>query len=606
MSRSVLAVVAALLMLTLSGCGSGDDAPVASAAAPFVGEKFTLTGEVDAEGARPVTLEAFDDAWTEVADATTSADGAYTFTTSLDEPSMRYRVVAPAKGEQEMHITAPVTVSSVEDAVTLSIVRAGRSGTALGEAKFRKPGREYELQWLDGSTWKTIDSAREDRHGRTTIAFDIKGSRFYRLVGEVIKGTQSATSPTVQFAKGPKKLGNNVMYVTIDGGKTPIVKGADYRANAVLVTDGKPSKPLRVEEFEVRGNSSASKVKHPYKVKFKKPRRPFGLPEDKTWILLANYGDRSLVRTAMGYGIGAGLDGLAWTPRSTFTELFVNGEYVGSYQISESIKIDKNRIDIDENKGVVVEIDPHFKEDDVPGFFGDHDIPYAFKDPDERKKGKDVEKGITDDKVAGLTSRIRAFEEVLYGDDYRDPENGWTRYLDLSSAVDYYLVKELTKENDGDFYRSNFFYTDDYSSADSPFFMGPVWDFDRSAGSKPDDTASGTTVASPQGWWLRGNGSPNHSTNKTHWYVQMTKDPVFLDALEKRWAEKRGFFKDMADHGVEREVAKLGVAAKNDRARWGPDSPQRLPARAPTYAGEIAFLTDWYQKRFAWMDSRLG
>src|SRR5688500_4633163 len=540
MRRSVLALVAALLMLTLSGCGSGDDAPTVSIKNPFVGEKFTLTGEVDADGARPVALDTFDDGWTQLADATTSSDGAYTFTTSLDEPSMRYRVVAPAKGELEKHVTAPVTVSSVEDAVTLSIVRAGRSGTALGEAKFRKPRREYELQWLDGSKWKTIDSAQEDQHGRTKIEFDIKGSRFHRPVGEVIKGTKGTTSPAVRFAKGPKKLSNNVIYVTVDGGKNPIVKGADYRANAVLVTDGKPSKPLRVDEFEVRGNSSASKVKHPYKMKFKKPRRPFNLPEDKTWILLAHYGARSLGRTAMGYGIGAGLDGLAWTPRSTFTELFVNGEYAGSYQISESIKIDKNRINIDENTGVVVEIDPHFKEDDVPGFFGDHKIPYAFKDPDERKKGKDYEEGITDDKVSGIKTRILDFEKVLYGADFKDPATGWTKYLDLDSAVDYYLVKEFTKENDGDFYRSNFFYTDDYSSSDSPFFMGPVWDFDRSAGSKPDpdQAGSGTTIASPKGWWLRGNSSLNHSTAKTHWYVQMTKDPVFLDALKKRWAEK--------------------------------------------------------------------
>ena len=145
----------------------------------------------------------------------------------------------------------------------------------------------------------------------------------------------------------------------------------------------------------------------------------------------------------------------------------------------------------------------------------------------------------------------------------------------------------------------------DYTNSSKKFFMGPVWDFDRSAGSKPDQTESGTTIASPTGWWLRGNGSPNHSTSKTHWYVQMTKDPVFIDALKKRWAEKRGFFKDLADRGVEREAAKVGVAAKNDRERWGPNSPQRLPARASTYKGEIDFLKDWYQKRFAWMDSKL-
>ena len=605
MRRSTLIVVLAMLAMLLSGCGRGDDAPSVSNKHPFVGEKFTISGTIEADGARPVTLEAFDEQWDEVVAAKTNADGGYRFTASQKESTSRYRVVAPAAGKLDRLVTAPVKVTTVEDAVTLSVVRAGRSGTALGESKFRKPGRTFALQWLDGTKWKTIDTAHEDQHGRTKIPFDVEGTRFYRLVGDVIKGTEGATSPTEKFSKGPKKLGPNVIYVTVEGGKNPIIKGEDYKANAVLVTDGEPSKPLRVDEFEVRGNSSAAKVKHPYKMKFKKSRRPFNLPDDKTWILLANYGDRSLVRTALGYDIGAGLNGLDWTPRSTFTELFINGDYVGSYQLSESVKIDKNRINIDKERGVVVEVDKHFREDHVPGFYGDHQIPYAFKDPDERKKGKDAEEGITDAKVDGITTRIRDFEKVLYGDDFADPEGGWTKYLDLDSAVDYYLVKEFTKENDGDFYRSNFFYTDDFSSPDSPFFMGPVWDFDRSAGSKPDQTESGTTIASPIGWWLRGHGSPNHSTDKTHWYVQMTQDPVFLDALEKRWADKRGFFKDIADHGVEREADKVGVAADNDRTRWGPDSPQRLPARATTYAGEIAFLKNWYQQRFAWMDSQL-
>ena len=607
MKRSVLAVVAALMALMLSACGAGSDAPTVSNEAPFVGEKFTLSGTVDADGARTVVLEEYDDGegWDEVAKAESESNGEYAFTTTQDDPVIRYRVVAAATSELEKHVTETVKVATVEDEVHLSVVRAGTSGTAIGESKYRKEGRNFELQWLDGSDWKKLGSAAEDDRGRVSIPFDVKGSRFYRLVGDVIAGTKGATSPATRFTKGPKKLSQNVMYVTVDDFKDPVVKGTNYEANAVMVTDGQATKPFRVDEFAVRGNSSASKVKPPYKIKFKKARRPFNLPEDKTWILLANYGDRSLVRTALGYNMGAGLDGLAWTPRHTFTELYVNGDYKGSYQLSESIKIDKNRVNIDNKKGVVVEVDKHYKEDGVPGFFGDHKLPYAMKDPDERKKGKEADEGITDDKIAAFKSRILDFEKVLYGADFKNPETGWTKYLDLDSAVDYYLVKEYSKENDGDFYRSNFFYIPDYTSADQPMFMGPVWDFDRSAGSKPDVTDSGTTIASPKGWWLRGNGSPNHSTDKTHWYVKMTQDPVFLDALKKRWAEKRGFFKDLADQGVEREAAKVGIAAKNDRARWGPDSPKRLPARASTYEGEIAFLKDWYQKRFAWMDSQL-
>ena len=114
-----------------------------------------------------------------------------------------------------------------------------------------------------------------------------------------------------------------------------------------------------------------------------------------------------------------------------------------------------------------------------------------------------------------------------------------------------------------------------------------------------------TTIASPKGWWLRGNGSQHHSTTRTHWYVQLFKDPVFVDAVKKRWAEKRGFLKDIVDHGIEREAAKVGPAAGNDRRMFGAIDSGRLAARATTYKGEIAYLKDWYQKRFAWMDSKL-
>lgn len=612
MRRIITASLAgALLVLTLSACGGDDDAPAVSNESPFVGEEFTLSGEVDAEGARPVVLQSYDEGWNDVDKAESSADGAYSFTTSTEERSVDYRVVAAASGEHEKHSTTPVTVTTVVDDVSLSVVRSGNSLLALGEAKYRQKGRNFELQVLDGQKWRKLASGEEDKSGRTSIEFDLANNGMYRLVGDVIKGTEGATSPGTPFARGPKKLGENVVYVNVDQNKDPVIKGTNYEANAVLVADGVPTKPFRLDEFAVRGNSTAPKVKKPYKMKFKKERRPFDLPEDKTWVLLANFNDHTLIRTQLGYSVGAALDGLKWTPRSEFTELYVNGVYKGSYQLSESIKIDKNRIDIDKEKGVVIEIDKHYKEDGIPGFFGDHQIPYAFKDPDERKTGKEELEGITDDKVAAMKTRILDFEKVLYGSDYKDPENGWQKYLDLDSAVDYYLVKEYTKENDGDFYRSNFFYTDDYTDTSAKFHMGPVWDFDRSAGAKPDITDSGTTIASPTGWWLRGNSSPNHSTSKTHWYVQLSKDPVFIDAVKKRWAEKRGFFKDLADNGIERMATGMNVAANNDRDLLsGIDDSfldaKRLTARSPTFSGEIDFLKDWYQKRFAWMDSKLS
>ena len=72
-----------------------------------------------------------------------------------------------------------------------------------------------------------------------------------------------------------------------------------------------------------------------------------------------------------------------------------------------------------------------------------------------------------------MKSRILAFEKVLYGNDFDDPDEGWTKYLDIDSAVDFYIAKEFTKENDSDFYRSTFFYIPDYTSPSSKVRHGP-------------------------------------------------------------------------------------------------------------------------------------
>lgn len=179
-----------------------------------------------------------------------------------------------------------------------------------------------------------------------------------------------------------------------------------------------------------------------------------------------------------------------------------------------------------------------------------------------------------------------------------------TKYLDMDSAVDYYLIKEFTKDNDADFYRSNYFYTNSYlPNTTDKLFLGPVWDFDRSAGAKP---AGDTTVSSPKGWWMRGNGSPNHSTTKTHWYVQLNKDPAFQAALKQRWAEKGSLYKAVADSQVEAAVADLGkTVAANDRAVWG-KSGDRYAAKTSSYSGEITWVKNWYEARYEWMDDQLS
>ncbi|MEO6470521.1 MAG: CotH kinase family protein [Aeromicrobium sp.] len=501
------------------------------------------------------------------------------------------------------------------DTISLSITRVGAGQVAKGTASPVIPGRLFELQYKSGSVWKRAGAkVAESPSGLVKKSFGLSGvsrttPRTYRLVGDAVDGS-AAVSRSVPFAPGPQTLGAHVLYVLTDSGATPTTKGVDYKGTAVV--DG--SDPLRLETVAVRGNSSATKPKKPYKLKFEDKQTPFDLPRDRTWILLANYGDRTLVRSKVAWDLGDQLDGLKWTPKSVFTELFLNGKYLGSYQIVQSIKIDNNRVNVDKVAGQVMEVDPHYVEDGVPGFKGQSGLPFSFKDPDEFKKladGTQDPEGLTAAKVSGMTSKIKKFEKVLYAKDWSKvnfgtlaPADDWTTYLDLSSAVDYYIAREFTKDNDADFYRSNFFYTNNYSVASADkLFMGPIWDFDRSAGAA---TGASTTIASPKGWWMRGNGSPNHDTNKIHWYVRIAKDPRFLAALKLRWNEKRLIIKAISTTGVDSAVAALGTTvAENDRQVWS-SYGSRYDVHSSTYVGEINYLKGWYKNRFNWIDAEIN
>ena len=73
-------------------------------------------------------------------------------------------------------------------------------------------------------------------------------------------------------------------------------------------------------------------------------------------------------------------------------------------------------------------------------------------------------------------------------------------------------------------------------------------------------------LRSPAGWYLRGTGTPSsRSTYKTHWFVQLFKDPVFADAVKARWSQVRDEFAKVGAEDVAGDVAELGAGAYAER-----------------------------------------
>ena len=605
------------------------------------GQKIALTANFPS-GTFPITLykEGPVDTWTAVATKTSNSSGNATFSDYTVEGTQNL-FARKTNGERTEVDTLTPTVILPENfpdtgsLTTPTGIYDGRTGTVTANFASGTFGITLFKESSPG-VWTGVGQKTSNSSGDASFSYKFDGTQ--KLFALTSKGQATEVKTVVPKAPnevtgGPATLGKNVIYVTTDSGGTPTTKGVDYKGKTVIKSADTISATLELDTIAVRGNSTADKDKKPYKLKFDDKQKPFGMKSDKTWILLANYGDWTLIRSMVAWDLGKLLEGLKWTPDSRFAELFLNGKYLGSYQLVQSIKIDSNRVNVSKTTGQVIEFDPHWKEDGVPGMVGKTGMNYAWKDPDEFKEldggGEDPE-GLTNAKISAMKTKIKNFENVLYGTDgTKDwskvhystlaPQDDWMTYLDLNSAVDYYLAREFTKDNDSDFYRSNFFYTNnvDPNSVDptnpndpDKFFMGPIWDFDRSAGAKP---AGDTTVTSPTGWWIRGNGSPNHDTNKIHWFTRIAKDPRFLKALHDRWTVKKAAFEAVGPTGVTAAVKKLsGIddyelgkqVAANDRARWAGHGG-RYPPKTSSYAGELDWVRDWYSDRYAWMNAEL-
>jgi hypothetical protein len=380
---------------------------------------------------------------------------------------------------------------------------------------------------------------------------------------------------TAPASAAPRALGPNV--TRIDGGTlTTFVNGA-------------PTGSFGMSEFRIRGNSSATWPKKPYGVVFGSAAQPFNLPAGKRFRLLANYHDRSLLRNKVAFDLAAQMSGLRWTPRSVFTELFVNGKYRGSYQLIEEITA--GRLGLTGGSALVAEFAAGPGRHDSDGM---HSTPH------------DPENGAL--MAAMIANHVDPFLASL-----RNGGGDWRNRIDTDSFVDHYLVREFTKDNDADFWASNFYYTADVNDPAAKMFMGPVWDFDRSAGNEKSIMA--TTVAKPSGWWVRYHNR-TAVDRRTHmpyaqlnWYNRLVDKPEFAAALCARWRLHDNAFRNVGfGSAIPSAMAALGGArvAKNDRKVWGrtPVSVVR-PASRGSWKREVRTLQRWYQKRYVWMNANI-
>lgn len=217
-----------------------------------------------------------------------------------------------------------------------------------------------------------------------------------------------------------------VVIVNTDDSK-PITDKVNYKGCTIKILDyGKET--ILDESAQIKGRGNATWTlcaKKSYNFKFSSKQEVFDMPKHKKWSLLANYGDRTLMRNAICLEIANLADGMEWAPHGRFVDIIVNGEPKGNYWLCEKIEVDENRLNIDKENGWLVEHDVY--EDDDYWFESQ-----LFK---ERYKIKAPVEEAAEDPDGLIREEMKQYfheiEDILSG----EGEGNYQDYIDMASFV---------------------------------------------------------------------------------------------------------------------------------------------------------------------------
>ncbi len=278
-----------------------------------------------------------------------------------------------------------------------------------------------------------------------------------------------------------------------------------------------------------RGNSTWNMAKKPYKIKFNNKEKFLGkgYAKAKKWTLLANAGDKTMMRNAVTSAMGA-FTSLKFNPAAKFADMVLNGQYVGTYQISDQVDVRAHRVNIMEQPypindstnitgGYLLEVDG-FKDGNC-FYTGTYRAPVRIHYPEDDE--------IDNKQTTYIRNHVNTFEKALVSADFTDSEKGYRAYVDTTSLIDWYLCTEISANIDG------FFSTYFYKEQDNPrLFWGPLWDYDIAYNNDQRVTSEKGLSSSVHSLMvdIAYNGSRS-------WVLRMWKDPWFQQAVYQRYQE---------------------------------------------------------------------
>jgi hypothetical protein len=371
--------------------------------------------------------------------------------------------------------------------------------------------------------------------------------------------------------------------ILINTNNTPINSKEDYVEGFVTVKGGLGFEDIAMQEMKIRGrgNSTWGHPKKPYQLKADSKSPMLNMLEDKKWLFLAEYSDKSLIRNKISLDLGA-MSRLEYTPKGEYAEVFLNDEYNGTYLITQKVEVKSNRLNLPDN-GYLVEIDQDYRLDADDVFFK----PTIFTQKHNENVFNIKEPSVDYNTAAFdlIKDYINNFEAALFGANFKDAQTGYQAYIDLPSFIDWYLVQEIAKSVDAKYYSSIYF--NYIPGPGGKIKMGPLWDFDLSYGNVDYANSQYTN-----GFWIKENP----------WYKRLFEDPAFESEVKERFMYFYNNTNVILDK-IDEYAKQLERAQGKNYEKW-PTLGTYVwpnPVYFDTHAVEVSHLKDWVTKRMEWL-----
>lgn len=348
----------------------------------------------------------------------------------------------------------------------------------------------------------------------------------------------------------------------------------------------------KTAEFKGRGNGSWFCDKKGYRLKFDKKISLFGRAKNKNWVLnaCANFDDRTMYRNYLAYNMASSIfDGIEYTTKATWIDVYVNGLYQGVYVLCEHVRVDEGRVDIESEYGVddtgfLIEYDAYATGVEGVDYFRINGVrnPFTIHSPDPAdyaSKGN-----ITTEEFMSQVEFIQNYVQSVYSAALSKDFETFSSLVDIDSFVDMYILHELFKNTDTG--HSSFYL---YKKPSGKLYAGPAWDFD------------GTTTAargspSPEGIYVAG-----ESVAANELFVALYSTAGFRSLVDARWQVLSDSIQEFIDENMNDSVYEENkFAMARNLALWKKLS---MKDAEKLWLNEVDVLKNWFDARISYLNN---